>query len=195
MTTNQSNADGNQVAVRYVAIGLLAIAAFFGAYRFAQAQNAPAEQNAVATTAAANAPAAIAPNAAPNSAPNAAGGSAGGSCCGGSGSGGSCCGGGAGAAPNKKIEGTAKLSGGVQSIDVKVTLGYSPNLIHLKAGVPAEINFSSAQGCTSVVQSQELAFQEDLSTGPKTVKLQGLPAGTYTFACGMNMVQGQIVVQ
>jgi plastocyanin domain-containing protein len=76
-----------------------------------------------------------------------------------------------------------------------VTTVYNPNTIKLKAGVPAEITFSQAQGCTQVVQSTDLGFSEDLSAGPKTVKLQGLQPGTYAFSCGMNMVFGKIVVE
>jgi Cu+-exporting ATPase len=87
------------------------------------------------------------------------------------------------------------LAGGIQKISVDVTTVYNPNTIKLKAGVPAEITFSQAQGCTQVVQSADLGFSEDLSAGPKTVKLKGLQPGTYAFSCGMQMVFGQIVVE
>lgn len=90
--------------------------------------------------------------------------------------------------------GAATVENGVQKVTVKVGFKYDPDVIRLKAGVPAEITFGEGQGCTAVVQSQALGFQEDLSSGPKTVKLQGLQPGTYEFACGMNMVRGQIVV-
>jgi sulfite exporter TauE/SafE/plastocyanin domain-containing protein len=94
-----------------------------------------------------------------------------------------------------KTQGTAEASGGVQKITVDVAQGYNPNEIVLKAGVPAEITFGRSSGCTAVVQSKDLGFEEDLTTGPKTVKLQGLATGTYAFACGMNMVRGTIVVK
>ena len=71
---------------------------------------------------------------------------------------------------------------------------YSPNVINLKAGVPAELTFSGGSGCTVRVQSQALGFDQDMSAGPTNVKLQALQAGTYPFACGMNMVHGRIVV-
>jgi len=90
--------------------------------------------------------------------------------------------------------GAATIENGVQKVSVQVGFKYNPDVIRLKAGIPAEITFGEGQGCTSVVQSQALGFQEDLSTGPKTVKLQALKPGTYEFACGMNMVRGQIVV-
>ena len=80
-------------------------------------------------------------------------------------------------------------------IAVKVTTVYSPNVIRLRAGVPAEITFSSAQGCTSQVQSQQLGFSEDLSAGPRVVTIKDPKRGTYDFACGMNMVHGKIIVE
>ena len=71
----------------------------------------------------------------------------------------------------------------------------NPSVIKLKAGVPAEITFGQSSGCTGYVQSEDLGFQADLRGGPQTVRLQGLQPGTYGFACGMNMVTGQIVVE
>jgi plastocyanin domain-containing protein len=94
-----------------------------------------------------------------------------------------------------EVVGTAKLEGSVQKIAVDVTTTYNPNVIKLKAGVPAEIAFSAAQGCTGQVISQDLNFNEDLTTGPKTVKLPALQPGTYSFSCGMSMVFGKIVVE
>jgi hypothetical protein len=110
-------------------------------------------------------------------------------------SGGGCCGGGAGAnAP--AVKKSATVSGGVQKISVDLSKGYyDPNTIQLKAGVPAEITFGQASGCTGIVQSQQLGFSEDLSAGPKTVKIAALQPGTYQFACGMSMVTGTIVVK
>lgn len=190
MAIQKSHINTDSNAVRYAVVVVLALAAFFGAYRFASAGSVSGSGAVLAQ-----------PSGAPNSAGAAAG--AGGGCCGGTGAGASggnagagasgCCGGsGAAATP---VEGTAKVSGGVQKIYVDVKLQYKPNVIHLKAGVPAEITFSQAQGCTGLVQSQDLGFQEDLTTGAKTVKLQGLRPGTYGFACGMNMVHGTLIAK
>lgn len=170
--TVQTNSKNDSNAIRYLIIGVLALAAFFGAYKFASAGSAGGS--------------AVAPAQATAGSQNTASAAGGGGC--------ACCGGtsSAAAAP---IGGKATLLGGVQKINVDVKLQYTPNVLRLKAGVPAEITFSSAQGCTGVVQSQDLGFQEDLTTGPKTVKLTALKPGTYGFACGMNMVHGQIVVE
>jgi plastocyanin len=94
-----------------------------------------------------------------------------------------------------EVDGTAQVSNGVQKLAVNVSNVYSPNVIYLKAGVPAELTFSGGQGCTVKVQSQSLGFAADMSAAPATVKLQALQPGTYPFACGMNMVHGRVVVQ
>jgi hypothetical protein len=90
----------------------------------------------------------------------------------------------------------AAIRDGVQRIAVDVSAGfYNPSVIKLKAGIPTEITFGRSDGCTRVVQSSDLHFKEDLRAGSKTIKLKRLVAGTYEFACGMDMVAGKIEVQ
>jgi len=171
-------------AVRMVVIGLLVVGAFFGAYRFASAKNGRASNPT-------RGEASVQGAATKNFGTGTAGGSAAAGC--------ACCDGSSAPAVNgvsgDVVEGVAALSGGVQAIAVDVTSVYDPNVIKLKAGVPAEITFSQSSGCTAQVQSVDLGFSEDLSGGPKTVKLPALKAGTYAFSCGMNMVFGKIVVE
>lgn len=202
---------------RYVLIGGLIVAAFFGAYKFAaargaQVQSVPVQAASAAPAGASGATAAdsvatgngvaegnLGAQGSPVAAVPGGASAPSGSCCGGGATAGSsaaaggCCGGGSGS--QAQVSGTAQLSGGVQKIGVKVTTTYTPNVLQLKAGVPAEITFSSAQGCTGIVQSRSLGFAEDLKSGAKTVRLKGLAPGTYDFECGMDMVQGTIVVQ
>ena len=161
-------------------LAVLVAGAFFGAYQFAQAQNG-------AKVADAAAPVTTAFNgAAPSEA------DAGGAGC-------SCCGSSApteGGVTGEPVEGTAAVNGGVQTISVDLSQGYyQPNVIVLKAGVPAEITFGQSSGCTAQVMSKDLNFFEDLTAGPRTVKLPALDAGEYSFACGMEMVFGKIVVE
>jgi len=154
---------------RYAMIAVLAVAAFFGAYRFASASSQQGVSGGIASAASGLIPAAS----------------------GGAAAGGGCCGG--GGAP---VEGKATVAGGVQKIAVDLSSGsYNPNVLKLKAGVPTEITFGQSSGCTAQVQSSDLGFSEDLTSGPKTVKVGALKPGTYNFACGMNMVTGQIVVE
>ena len=184
-TTTRSNET-----MRWLVIAGLVVVAFFGAYRFASAVGGKPAVAAGSGSSVAIQNGSVAP--APNSATTGGSGSAGGGC--------ACCGGGstqptANGVSGPKVDGTAQVAGGVQAIAVKVTTVCTPNVIHLKAGVPAEITFGSAQGCTAQVVSQQLGFSENLSAGPKLVKIADPQPGTYDFSCGMNMVHGKIVVQ
>ena len=171
MSIKRKASSGNEPAMRWAVIVAIAAVAFFASYRFAVAQT-PQSQVASGTGTYATA------------APGSTGTSGGGGCCGG------------GGAKGPAVSKSALVTGGTQKINVDVSQGYyNPNTIQLKAGVPAVITFSQASGCTGQVQSQQLGFSEDLSSGPKTVQLAGLPAGTYQFACGMGMVTGTIVVK
>jgi hypothetical protein len=167
--------------VRLAVIVVLLAVALLGAYRYAdankaQAQAAPGAQAQVASTGG-----------------NTGSASPGSTSAGAAGGGGGCCGGGGSSTP---IAGAAEVAGGVQKISVDLSSGsYDPNVLKLKAGVPAEITFGQSSGCTGYVQSQDLGFEADLTGGPQTVKLPGLQPGQYNFACGMGMVSGQIVVE
>ena len=180
-STNTKSTD----TVRRVMIVALVLVAVFGAYKFASAQ---AGQVPTVPTDGTFAGGEAAPAAAPADQVGSAGASP--AC--------ACCGTGTpteGGVTGPRTEGAAALEGGVQKIAVDVGSVYTPSVIKLKAGVPAEITFGQSQGCTQVVESADLGFSEDLSAGPKTVKLQGLQPGTYAFSCGMQMVFGQIVVE
>ncbi|HEY5549011.1 MAG TPA: cupredoxin domain-containing protein [Coriobacteriia bacterium] len=192
--STQTTTAGMSPAARWALILALAALAFFASYRYASARSATPASTLAATPGAA----VVA------STPAGAGG-----CCGGkstaavasngastASSGGGCCGGGATAPASATKPKAAAVAGDVQKISVDVSKGYyDPSTIQLKAGVPAEITFSQASGCTGQIQSADLGFSEDLSTGPKTVKLGALKAGTYSFYCGMQMVFGSIVVK
>lgn len=175
--SNRTQAVDASPGLRWAVIAAIAAIAFFASYRFAVAQTT-APQTAIGAVAVASDPAGVA--AGTGAAPGAT-------------SGGGCCGSGAaGPATTKQ----ADVKGGVQTIAVDLSTGaYNPNTIELKAGVPAEITFGQSGGCTAQVQSQELGFFEDLTSGPKTIKLGALQAGTYQFTCGMGMASGSIVVK
>lgn len=95
------------------------------------------------------------------------------------------------------IEGTASTEGGVQRISIDASNGYNPNVIRLAAGIPAEITFGQGSGCMGQVMSEDFGFYEDLTTGPKTVRIEAeqLQPGEYGFSCGMQMVFGTIIVE
>lgn len=104
-----------------------------------------------------------------------------------------CCG---GAAEQPTVEKRAVVEGGVQRITVDVSGGFfDPNVIRLKAGLPAEVTFTEGAGCLAQVMSDDLGFFEDLTRGGATVRLDALRPGRYEFSCGMRMVFGTIVVE
>jgi len=162
--------------LRYFVLAALLVGAFFGAYQFAQARNAGDAQTASGASIPAD--------------PAASGDAAAGcSCCGST-------------APTQDgvtgepTEGVAEIAGDVQTVSVDLSQGYyQPNVLKLKAGVPAQITFGQSSGCTAQVGSKDLGFFEDLTAGPATVDLPALEAGEYSFSCGMEMVFGKIVVE
>ena len=92
---------------------------------------------------------------------------------------------------------TAQLTGGVQKITVTVKGGYSPDLIHVRRGVPLEIEFDRQESgeCTNRVVFADLGVNAGLPAYTKTiVLLRPERAGTFGFACGMNMIHGTLVV-
>ena len=91
----------------------------------------------------------------------------------------------------------AELGDGVQKIAVTVKGGYSPDLIHARQGVPLEIEFDRQESgeCTNRVVFADLGVNAGLPAYTKTtVRLRPDRAGTFGFACGMNMVHGTLVV-
>ena len=193
MSQNETKSSGNAKSAgaassrgtRYAVIALVAVALFAVSYGIAAARSGSS-----ASAASSGSGVAVAAG----SAAAAAGGSGSAGAAGGSSPACACCGG--SSASSAPIEGTAQLQGDVQRIDVDLSSGsYNPNTIILKAGIPAEITFGQSNGCTAQVISQDLGFSEDLTQGPRTVKLAALSAGEYQFSCGMQMVFGKVVVQ
>jgi P-type Cu+ transporter len=91
----------------------------------------------------------------------------------------------------------AELGEGVQKIAVTVRGGYSPELIHVRQGVPLEIEFDRQESgeCTNRVVFADLGVNAGLPGYAKTtVRLRPDRAGTFGFACGMNMVHGTLIV-
>jgi P-type Cu+ transporter len=94
--------------------------------------------------------------------------------------------------------GTAQLSGGVQRAEVKVAGGYSPDVIRVRQRMPLEIVFDRQESgdCTSRVVFPDLAVSAALPAFTRTtVRLAPDQAGSFGFACGMNMIHGTLVVE
>src|SRR5215475_13450789 len=92
---------------------------------------------------------------------------------------------------------TAELAGGVQRVTVTVRGGYSPDVIRARQGVPLELVFDRQESgdCTSRVVFPDLAMSAPLPAYEQTtVRLARPAAGSFAFACGMNMVHGTLIV-
>ena len=92
----------------------------------------------------------------------------------------------------------AELSDGVQEVEITVNGGYSPNVIHVREGVPLRLVFDRRDRgeCTSRVVFGDFGVSAALPEGERTaVGLLPDKPGSFRFACGMNMVFGTLVVE
>jgi Cu+-exporting ATPase len=92
----------------------------------------------------------------------------------------------------------AAVADGVQRVTVRVAGGYRPDLIRVQQGVPLELVFDRQESgdCTSQVVFADFGVSAALPAYEKTtVRLTPGRAGTFGFACGMNMVHGTLVVE
>jgi plastocyanin domain-containing protein len=89
-------------------------------------------------------------------------------------------------------------AGGVQQIKITVKGGYSPDLIVVKQGQPVRLDFyrDETASCTEEVVFGDFGIARALPAF-KTTSIEFTPdkAGEFTFACGMNMVRGKLVVE
>lgn len=87
---------------------------------------------------------------------------------------------------------------GVQEIKVTVKGGYSPDVIVVKNGVPVRLNFyrDETSSCSEQVVFGDFGIVKDLPAF-KTTPIEFTPekTGEFTFACGMNMLRGKLIVQ
>jgi hypothetical protein len=83
----------------------------------------------------------------------------------------------------------------------KVTLtdqGYEPATLSLRAGVPAQITFVriTDKTCGTEVVFPTLKVRRPLPLNqPVTIEFTPAKTGEITFACGMNMLRGRVVVE
>lgn len=87
---------------------------------------------------------------------------------------------------------------GVQQIKVTVKGGYSPDVIVVKEGIPVRLEFyrDEASSCTEQVVFGDFGIAKDLPAF-QTTPIEFIPdkIGEFTFACGMNMVRGKLIVE
>ena len=92
----------------------------------------------------------------------------------------------------------ALAQGGLQTVDITVKGGYSPNLIRATAGTPLRLRFNRQENsdCTARIVFPDFRLSKSLPPF-KTTTVEFTPdePGQYGFACGMNMLHGTLVVE
>lgn len=105
-----------------------------------------------------------------------------------------------GGGPTNETAEAAQEVNGVQEIRVTVTNeGYRPDRIQLKPGVPARLIFHrEVEGeCAEAVQIPDLGVEKTALPLKQDHPVEFTPteAGEYTFACGMDMLKGTLLVR
>ena len=98
----------------------------------------------------------------------------------------------------KTTEEQAELQGDTQEVEVVVSGGYTPGTVVLEQGVPANIVFDrqDPSGCFSHVVFPDFGVNEELPVGEKhAISIDTSKPGEYTYACGMNMFHGKVVIK
>lgn len=87
---------------------------------------------------------------------------------------------------------------GTQEINVTVKGGYSPDVIVVKKGAPVRLNFyrDETSSCSEQIVFGDFGIAKDLPAF-KTTPIEFTPekSGEFTFACGMNMLRGKLIVE
>jgi len=92
----------------------------------------------------------------------------------------------------------ATRQGKKQVVEVIVDGGYSPGVIELERGIETEIIFTrkDSSACFEEVVLPDFGIRTHLPVGvPFSVTIQPNDSGEYTYACGMNMFFGKVVVK
>lgn len=94
-------------------------------------------------------------------------------------------------------EAVAAARAGVQDVEVTVKGGYSPDVILARPDVPLRIRFRREEDspCSEEVVFPDFGIRRHLPAFETTVvEIPASPQGTYSFACGMNMMHGTLTV-
>lgn len=86
---------------------------------------------------------------------------------------------------------------GVQTAHITVKGGYEPAVVQVPAGSPIRLDFDRRESgeCSSHVVFPDLGIDRALPAFDTTqITLPALAPGTYPFACGMNMLHGELRV-
>jgi RND family efflux transporter MFP subunit len=94
---------------------------------------------------------------------------------------------------------SAAQNPGEQTARVALTdKGYQPDSIRLRAGIPARLTFvrEVEATCGTEIVLADYGIKKDLPLRqPVTVEFTPAKTGAFSFACGMNMLRGKLIVQ
>jgi heme/copper-type cytochrome/quinol oxidase subunit 2 len=100
------------------------------------------------------------------------------------------------ASPDTELDVTKETA---PTVKMEVTpTGYSPNVIHVKKGVPVklEVHNPLENSCLSTLNMPDFGLSNiNLKTGTTNLSFTPSAEGEYTFSCGMNMFKGKIIVE
>lgn len=92
----------------------------------------------------------------------------------------------------------ANVEADQQTVAVEVKGGYSPEVVVLKQGVPATLNFTrkDASGCLDRVVFPDWGINQALPQNEaQAIQIDTSEAGEYQWACGMDMFHGKVIVK
>lgn len=104
------------------------------------------------------------------------------------------------AAQEQPAPAKAALEDGVQVIHVTIgPRGYEPGALELQQGIPARLVFTRTTDntCAKEIQSPDLGIDKTPIPLNELVEISLTPEsdGTFTFACGLDMMKGTIIVK
>lgn len=93
---------------------------------------------------------------------------------------------------------TATVEGPNQKINIIVSGGYNPEVLVLKKDIPAQLIFNRKDPSTCLENivfpdfgiNRKLPKDQDIS-----IMLDTSKPGEYTYACGMNMFHGKVIIK
>ena len=100
-------------------------------------------------------------------------------------------------APKTAVAATTSPAG-IQEVTITVEGGYSPSVVRVQKGQPVRLIFDRKEKspCSDELVISEFGIRRFLKPFEKTViEVTPADAGSYEFACGMNMLRGRIEVE
>lgn len=100
-------------------------------------------------------------------------------------------------APRATVMAQASANGN-QEVSITVEGGYSPSVVRVKKGQPLRLIFDRKEKspCSDELVISEFGVRRFLKPFDKTIiEVTPTKTGSFEFACGMNMLRGQIEVE